>query len=611
MNQKMYSFNIKDTIKSFELFPKVFKILWDTRKIHLVLIIILSILGGLLPAMSILSTQLLLNAIQTSIDKDFSYILYPLIIYLGLNLSIYILGQINNYLQNIFRIDLNYKLSVEILNKAKMLSLNDFENSEVYDKLRRAQNEAIERPYAVFSTILGLISRFVGFISSLAIILYWKPWVSFIILIVPIASTLYMTKIGYIQYEIEYKRAKKRRKSWYFSYLMTNDIAFKEIKIYNLSDYFIQNYKKLHCEFIKQDKKLIKKQTVASFIFEILDQIVGGFVLFLIVKSAFIGEILIGNTVTYIRSLSSIKGNMQGVLGSLSAMYQNNLYIKQLFDFLDMPVKQDTDIKDKVDIGKIESIEFKNVSFKYPNRAEYALQNISFKISKGESLFLVGENGSGKTTLIKLLVGFYDDFEGDILVNDISIKAVGQENLREKIGVVFQDFNKYELSCRENIALGKLEFVNNDTKIDEAIDKAYAKEIVSNLSNGIDTQLGVWFDEGVQLSGGQWQKIALSRAFLRDADCYILDEPSSSLDPVSEYEILKKTSELAKNRISIFISHRLYNLSRMSSRILVLREGRIAEEGTHEELIKSKGYYQYLYNLQNNDAFAEHSELVI
>ncbi|MBU5425799.1 ABC transporter ATP-binding protein/permease [Tissierella pigra] len=599
MDHEIYSFNLKDAIKSFKSFPKVFKLLWNVKRTYLILITIFYIINGILPAASILATQSLLNSIQTSIGKEFTYVLYPLIIYLALNSFGYIISQLNSYLQNIYRIDLNYKMSVMILEKAKILSLSDFENSEVYDKLRRAQNEAIERPYAVFSIVLSLISQFLGFISSLAILLYWKPWIILLVVAIPFISTIYMAKIGHLQYKIEYERSQERRKAWYLNYLMTNDIAFKEIKIYRLGDYFIEGYKKLSNSFIKQDKKIIKKRTFTSFIFEILDQIIGGFILYLIVQSAYIGEILLGNTVAYIRSLSNIKGNMEGLLGSILAMYQNNLYIKQLFDFLEMPVKEELPISDSIPIEEINTIEFRDVSFKYLNRQEYALRNISFKIRKGENISLVGENGSGKSTLVKLISGFYYDYEGEILINGVSIKRIDKKDLGNKIGIIFQDFNRYELTCRENIGLGNIDLIDNDIKLQEAIDKAYARGMVSNLPKGIDTQLGVWFDEGVQLSGGQWQRIALSRAFLRDADCYILDEPSASLDPISEHEIFKRASDLSKDKISIFISHRLYNLRKISSKIMVLKDGRLIEYGTHEELMNLNKHYRYLYDLQN------------
>jgi ABC-type multidrug transport system fused ATPase/permease subunit len=291
---------------------------------------------------------------------------------------------------------------------------------------------------------------------------------------------------------------------------MTNDIAFKEIKIYKLGNYFIKGYKKLNKKFIKQDKKIIKKRTFVSFGFQILDQVTGGFILYLIVQSAYMGEILLGDTLAYIRSLSNIKGNMEGLLTSISSIYQNNLYLKQLFDFLEMPVRLEKSIGTSIE--EIKTIEFIDVSFKYPNRQEYALKNISFKIRKGETISLVGENGSGKSTLVKLLSGLYDDYEGEILINGVSMNQINKESFREKMGIIFQDFTKYELTCRENIGLGNINLMDNDVKLQAAINKAYANETVDALPKGIDTQLGVWFSGGVQLSGGQWKKNSIIKS---------------------------------------------------------------------------------------------------
>lgn len=599
MDKEFYIFNFKEGVKSLKLILKVLKLLWSVRKFYMIVIIIIHILNGILPTFSILAFQSLLNSIQTDMDKESTYILYSLAIYLSINSFGYIIAQLNSYLQNIFKIDLNYKISVLILNKVKNFSLSNFESSEVYDKLRRAQNEAMDRPYIVFSILLSLTSQLIGLISFITLLLYWKPWVIFLIISIPIISTIYAARIGHMQYEMEYERSQERRKAWYLNFLMTNDIAFKEIKIYSLGSYFIEGYKSLNKKFMRQDKKILKKSAIASFTFEILDQITGGFILYLIIRSAYIGEILLGNTVAYIRSISNIKGNMQGLLGSISSVYQNNLYIKQLFDLLDMQVEE-VPVSDSILIDKVEAIEFLNVSFKYPNRKEFALKNISFKIVKGESISLVGENGSGKSTLVKLLSGLYDNYEGEILINGIPIRKINKECLGSKIGVIFQDFNKYELTCKENIALGNIKLIDDSIKIWDAIDKACADKVINNLPKGIESQLGVWFSGGVQLSGGQWQKIALARAFLRNADCYILDEPSSSLDPVSEREVFQKISELTKEKISIFVSHRLYNLKRVSSKIFVLKKGELIEKGSHEELMNLGGYYSYLYDLQND-----------
>lgn len=220
-------------------------------------------------------------------------------------------------------------------------------------------------------------------------------------------------------------------------------------------------------------------------------------------------------------------------------------------------------------------------------------------MNKGETLSLVGENGSGKTTLVKLLSAFYDDYEGDILVNGMELKSIKKSCYRKKIGVIFQDFNKYEMTCRENVALGDIRHIDNDILLEQAIEKSGSKDFVNQLPNGMDHQLGVWFDDGFQLSGGQWQRLAIGRAFLKQADCYIFDEPSSALDPVSEADVFRKTIQILDGKIGIFISHRLFNLRKFSSRILVLKDGNLVEDGTHDVLMERESHYRYLYNLQN------------
>lgn len=603
MNSELYYFNLKDTISSFRYIPKVFKLLWNVNKLQFTLVSIINIINGIIPVISILTTQFLLNSIQTSYNKSLDYILYPLLIYIISNLIVYLIQHLGTYLESIFTQKLNYQLDIMILNKVNTLNLEDFENSDIYDSLRRAQSEGIKSIYSSFSTILSIISHILGLVASLIILSFWNGYLVIIISIVPIMSTFFMTKIAHLSYKIEFERSSKRRQAWYLSYLLSNDIAFKEIKIYKLGDYFLRKYKEINKSIIKQDKKLIQLRIVTIFIFELADQIIGGVVLFFIAKSAYLGNILLGDMIAYIRSLSNIKSNLQSVLGSISNIYKNNLHIKQFFDFLEMPVKKLQHITEPLYIDKLNTIEFKDVSFKYQNTDKYVLKNISFKINRGEKVAFVGENGSGKTTLIKLITGFYYDYEGEILINQISLRNIDRNILFDKIAVVFQDFNRYQLTCRENITLGNVDLNIDNSKVQNLLDKVNLKQMVQNLPNGIDTQLGTWFNEGVELSGGQWQRIALARSFFKNAELYIFDELSSSLDTISEYEIYKYASNLSEDKISVFTSHRLYNLKKINPNIIVLKNGELIEKGTHDELIRFKGHYSYLYNLQNKNSF--------
>lgn len=592
--------SIKEVFNSFKCWPQVFRFIWDVDKLYLILIFILSVIQGFIPSISIVVTQNLINAIQLGSSKGEAYIIAPFVIYIVITASAAILGQIKGYFEGVFQVKLSYKTNLAIVEKAITFELKNFEDSNVYDMLRRAQSETGNRPYMVFSQILSLLSQVITLLSTAALLIMWKWWIIFVILIIPIISSLYSIRIGNLQYRIQRERAQNQRKSWYISYLLTNDISFKEIKLYGLSKYFLEKFNIFNKEFIAQDKSIIVKKTKVNFIFEVLDQLIGAFVLFLIIKAAYIGEILIGSTIAYIRCVSSVQGNTTALLNNLVNMYQNNLYINQFFEFLNLPIGNEKLIGG-LGVDDIQTIELKNVGYRYKNRDKYAIKNINLSLNKGDKIALVGHNGSGKTTLIKIISGFYDDYEGEILINGVNLKDINLNCYRRKIGVVFQDYSKYELTLRENIGVGDVDNLKNDKMLLNALANANGGDILKNSTNGLESQLGVWFEGGVQLSGGQWQKLALSRAFLRKSDIYILDEPSSALDPIAEYEMLCKCYELIKNNIGIFITHRLFNIKRMASEIIVLNNGQIVEQGSHDELMAHEGHYAELYNMQNAD----------
>lgn len=600
MDNEYEKISIKEIFSSFKCWPQVFKFIKSIDNKYLVIIFFLSIVQGFLPSITIVATQNLINEIQFKMTQKQKGLVATFLFFIGINFLASIIGQVKGYLESVFRLKLSYKTSVIVLEKATTLELEHFENSDIYDMIRRAQGENGDRLYEVFSKMLELLSQIITLVSTAALLIMWKWWIVIIILIVPILSSIYSIKIGNLQYKIQKERAQDSRKSWYLTYLLTNDISFKEIKLYSLSSYFLDKFKFINEIFIKQDKNILNKRTKMNFIFEVLDQVIGAFVMFLIIRAGYVGEILIGNVIAYIRCISNVQSNTSALLWSLVSLYQNNLYINMFFEFINLEVKHKK-ICEGRKIEKIENIELVNVSYKYEKRSSYAIKNINLKLDKDSKIALVGHNGSGKTTLIKIICGFYDNYEGDILINGINLKELDLESYRRKMGIVFQDYSRYELSLRENIASGDIEKINEDLKIVNAIENSDGSDILENVSEGLDSQLGVWFDDGVQLSGGQWQKLALSRAFFRDSDIYILDEPSSALDPISEYNMLCKCCELIKDKMGIFITHRLFSIKRMAAEIVVLKNGEIVENGTHEKLMNEDGYYAYLYNMQNLD----------
>jgi ATP-binding cassette subfamily B protein len=320
------------------------------------------------------------------------------------------------------------------------------------------------------------------------------------------------------------------------------------------------------------------------------------FVVFLIIRNVFQGKLLIGTFVSYLRAVNLTHHNSVQVLNQIFLLYQNNLYISNLFEFFSIKVSEPNKSAEH-EITSIEKIAFVNVYFKYPGSQEYALENISFTINKAENIAIVGENGSGKTTIVKLLTGLYEVEAGKIYLNDLDIKVIKKQSLQKNIGILLQDFVKYQLSLRENVGLGELDLINSDKALINALDKSGGASILSSLTNGLNQQLGCWFDNGTELSTGQWQKIALARAFLRDASLYILDEPSSALDPLSEKELFQKFKDLVAGKMGIYISHR-FSTVKFASKIIVLKKGKIIEVGNHFELMKQNKYYAEIYNVQ-------------
>nr|WP_256973830.1 MULTISPECIES: ABC transporter ATP-binding protein [Bacillales] len=491
-----------------------------------------------------------------------------------------------------------------VLEKANAMGLADFENAEVQDQLKRAQQETSYRPYQIFELVLSIVSNVISLVSTSLFLIFWKWWVVFILVLFPLISFYSYLRLSQQEFYIRWSRAERERRGWYISHLLTHDRAFKEVQIYKLGSYLITQFRDMITKFFYEDKKIATTRLKTSLVFESLTIAMIGFMSFIAIKAAFLKEILLGNLVSYIQGITLTQTTSQSLMHSLIGLSQHNMFVEQLFLFLER------DSSDPVKLQKVtittpqendpfvlESIEFVNVSFTYPETEQPVLQNLSFQIRKGGSLAIVGENGSGKTTLVKLLTLLYKDYEGQILINGTDLNAFDLEQIRAKIGVVFQDFMQYEMPIRNNVGFGDLSLLHQDDKLYHALEKSGMRSLAEGLEQGLDTQLGKWFTEGLQLSGGQWQRIAIARAFLRNADLYILDEPSASLDPVAEKEVFDAFNLLTKERMGIFISHR-YSSAQYADRIMVLDQGRIVEFGTHSELIRLQQKYASLYNLQ-------------
>jgi ATP-binding cassette subfamily B protein len=589
-------------LRSFRYWPRVFYLLWGTNPASLIIILMLNVLRGAAPVLTLLLTQHLINSILVAWQSGFRVVLQAFAMMFVFTVCNELVSLLQNYVSKLFELRMANRINLMIMEKSTQLSLVDFENATVQDRLKRVQNEAGQRPYQIFQQILSLLSGMVTLVSAASVLVVWKWWMAFLLILIPISSFYSFLRLGEEEYQMQYKRTPKLRQTWYLSFLLTRDATFKEIKLFQLGQHLMKRYQQYYDEFFVEDRRMMRKRIRLGLVFQLINQLINGGMLLVVLYAAAMRQILIGNVVGFIQSITLTQSSSQSLVQGLLALCQHNLFLQELFAFLDMEAGRSKKVVHLSEQGQerlmsIETLEFRNVSFRYPGSERYALQQLSFTLHRGQTMAIVGRNGSGKTTLVKLITQLYDEYEGEILINGVPIHRYDQKDLHRRIGMVFQDFVQYEMSARQNIGFGDVSKLEQDELLEEAARQAGIEDLVKQWPKGFDTQLGSWFEEGHQLSGGQWQRLAIARAFMRDADLYLLDEPSSMLDPEAEQVVFEKFRDLIDNRLGIFISHR-YSSSRLADHILMLDAGRLIEQGDHHQLMSQKGLYAQLYSLQ-------------
>lgn len=586
-----------NVLKSFKLLKETLLLLIKYKKIYLFILLFLSICSGVLPYVSLITSQNIMNYLQT-MNGNFNSLLLLVIIYFTVIVTQMVIGSLYSYLLKKYNDYIFKELNILFLEKCSYLSYQDYENPRTYDILTRAEQQIGVRPISIINTFLNIISSFISFMSSLIILASWHLWSLIGFLILPILSYKYFVKINQKEFNTITNRTIKERQSWYFTYLMIKDYYIKEIKSLDLYQYFLNRYSKIKNEIYKEDIIINKRKSLFSFFYQLSNTIFSLVVVIVAMMEAFSGMILLGNFMTYISTSSKVESAITSITSSLFSIYTDLMYCQYLVTFFDLVNEREKNVKPgKKDIHDINTIELRNVSYRYPNSKNYALENISLKFEKGRKYVLVGENGSGKTTLIKILNGLYLDYEGDILVNGINLKNIDQFKYKKLISVIFQDYNNYELTARENIGLGDVSKIEDFNAVYEAATIGGSKDFIESLPNQFDQQLGNWFEGGIQLSGGQWQKIAISRALIKKAEVSFFDEPTASLDPSSEYMFFNNLTKYSNNKITVFVTHRFTN-ARIADKVFVFKNGQIVETGNHEELLNKNGLYCSLYNLQ-------------
>lgn len=578
----------------FKIYCRVAKLLYKIDWQLLIVLLLFSFLTGVIPGITMILMQRLINCLQSnmvSLDK----LLLLLCIYIIIDIIGTLLNAFYRYLSKKFSMLVNLKVDMLILEKTEELHLLHFEDSDSYNMIQRAGLSGGSQLYDYFFQVLVIITNVSTLVISMIILIQWMWWVNIIIILITVVNTIFKVKLSKKQYDIVLNRTEKTRKCNYYKYLLTNDIAYKELKLFQLHKYIINKYYELKCIFFKQDVKIAKEYKNLDFIFIIIEQIIDFVILSKAIIDTYRLKIMVGDTITYIRAISNIKSSIGQILGEVVTIYNQTLYIKEFFEYLDL-VTGSSNEESNSKIININTIEVKNLSYKYKKSDQYILKNINFKWEKGTNIIIVGRNGSGKTTLLKIILGFYDDYEGEIFINGIELRKINKNSFRERISVVFQDFNKYELTLKENIGFGDLKKIMDNNYIIQAMKDAYINE---RFFINPELQLGFWFKDGVQLSGGEWTKVAIARALFRNADLYVWDEPNASLDINAEREIWKSINEKVENKISILITHRIENITLLKGDIVVMKQGRIVKTGSHDELINTCDEYISLFKGEN------------
>jgi ATP-binding cassette, subfamily B, bacterial len=494
-------------------------------------------------------------------------------------------------------------INVVILEKTLTLDLAHFEDANVYDQLTRARREASSRPLAMVMETLGIGRAMVTLAGYGALLLQWNAWAVLALALASLPSAIAEVQFGNVAFRLRNWRSPDTRKLTYLEYVLANDGHVKEVKLFGLGRLLLDRYRTLGEKFYLEDRGLAIKRASIGWLLSLIGTgaFYGCYAWMAVVAAR--GKITMGDLVLYGVSFRQGQQAFQSILSSLGGMYEHNLYMSNLFTFLGIPTgKQTENVLEKAaeskPIDKKEGIRFEGVSFKYPGQKKWTIEKLDLHVAPGESIALVGHNGAGKTTLIKLLTGLYSPAEGRITVYGKDLGDWNPDDLRKEIGVVFQDFNRYQLKVRENIGFGSTDHIHDETRLGRAVDRGGATEVLQSLTNGLDTQLGRWFKDGTELSGGQWQKIALSRAFMReDASILVLDEPTAALDAEAEHAVFERFQLLSRGRTTFVVSHRFPTV-RMADRILVLDGGRVIEEGTHADLVAKQGKYAKMFELQ-------------
>ncbi|MEJ1931852.1 ABC transporter ATP-binding protein [Nostoc sp. NIES-2111] len=605
MKSKKRRNTLRQSLAVFRYSGRAINLVWTTSRSMTIILATLTLVAGLLPAAIAYIGKLIVDAVVTSSQVNSGgngvVNIYQPLFYVGLEaIAVALLAGSQRGLticQSLLRVLLGQRVNVLILEKALTLDLAHFENSEFYDKITNARREASIRPLSLVNRTFGLVQNALSLVTYGVLLVNFSLWAVVALILAAMPAFIAETRFAGEAFRLFSWRAPETRQQHYIENLLGREDFVTEVKLYQLGEMLLGRYHNVFKQLYGEDRDLTVRRGMWGYLLSLVSTAAFYVAYAWIVIETVLGKISLGDMTMYLTVFRQGQSTFANALTSIGGMYEDNLYLSNLYEFLEEKVTQPWGNATR-GIKPQDGIRFEKVSFTYPGSSKPALRNISLHLKPGEKLAIVGENGSGKTTLIKLLTRLYTPDSGRILLDGVDLQEWNVDALRRRIGVIFQNFVRYQFTIGENIGVGDVENLGDTSRWQLAAQKGLAQQFIEKLPESFQTQLGRWFKGGQELSGGQWQKIALARAFMRtQADILVLDEPTSAIDAQAEYEIFNHFRAVTQNQMVFLISHR-FSTVRMADKILVIENGEVVEQGTHEELLADGGRYARLFLLQ-------------
>ena len=596
----MADITLKDRFSALGNLPRFFKLVWETSPAFTILNAVLRLIRSAIPVAVLYVGKLIVDQvvlISQGGNGSHTYLWELVALEFGLAILSDALSRATTLIDSLLGDLFANHTSIKIMNHAATLDLEQFEDTTFYDKLERARQQTIGRT-VLLSQVLSQVQDFITMAFLASGLVVFNPWLLLLLFLAVLPAFLGESYFNDRTYSLSRRQTPERRELDYIRYIGASDETAKEVKLFNLSGFLTDRFRQLSQKFYTDNKALSIKRSLWGTLFSLLGTLgyYGAYVY--IISETISGKISLGSLTFLAGSFRQLRSLLEGILSRFTAVSQGAIYLKDFFDFFEIEprIKPSPSARPFPKIIQ-QGFTFENVGFKYANAERWANRHLNFTLHAGEKLALVGENGAGKTTLVKLLARLYDPTEGRILLDGHDLREYDLYELRKNVGVIFQDYIRYHMTVAQNVAVGNIDEKENRERIVDASRKSLADLLVQRLPGKYDQALGKRFNQGVELSGGEWQKIALARAYMKEAQLLILDEPTSALDARAEYEVFQRFSELTKGKTAVLISHR-FSTVRMADRILVLDRGELLEMGSHEELLKIEGRYAELFQLQ-------------